>query len=128
MVGERGYAIRNWKGKEPILTVKKEKRENYANKGIFWGGVEKFRVTWTPQHCMDVADWQTEDDKRKVDDATPPSFTAGIFSRLTDLHTNIKKFTMLNNCIVAIYYYSTWDSSQGYTHGTVNTPEKLSHL
>ena len=50
---------------------------------------------------MDVADWQTEDDKRKVDDATPPSFTAGIFSRLTDLHT-YKKITMLNNCIVAI--------------------------
>lgn len=25
MVGERGYAIRNWKGKEPILTVKEER-------------------------------------------------------------------------------------------------------
>ena len=102
MVGERGYAIRNWKGKEPILTVKEERERIMLIKEYFGEGEEKFRVTWTPQHCMDVADWQTEDDKRKVDDATPPSSTAGIFSRLTDLHTNIKKFTMLNNCIVAI--------------------------
>ena len=79
--GGKGVCNKKLEGKRAHTDCERREREreNYANKGIFWGGVEKFRVTWTPQHCMDVADWQTEDDKRKVDDATPPSSTAGIF-------------------------------------------------